>query len=153
MNCRKPYLHQSVIFVVLSSFGNKLRRSSISNYLISSDRYIRRISITDTSIIPFNSKAYVNYVLGREHSLTLQGEVSLYGWPPVWLLWIQLLCLCIIYNRFACLAKSKPVKQEVSCTVILPLRFGSYNALSSEIGHGGRLHSEKLTIWQLTIDY
>ena len=29
-------------------------------------------------------------------------------------------CLCSIDNSFTCLVKSKPVKQEVSCTVILP---------------------------------
>ena len=34
--------------------------------------------------------------------------------------WIQLLCLCCINSSFTCLDKSKPVKQEVSCTVILP---------------------------------
>ena len=49
-----------------------------------------------------------------------QGEVSLYGWPPAWLFCIQLLCLCLINNRFTCSAKSKPVKQEVSQTVLLP---------------------------------
>ena len=32
---------------------------------------------------------------------------------------IQLLCLCSTYNRFPCLVKSKPVKQEVSHTMIL----------------------------------
>ena len=32
---------------------------------------------------------------------------------------IQLLCLCSTYNRFPCLVKSKPVKQEVSYTMIL----------------------------------
>ena len=56
----------------------------------------------------------------REHSLRyfVRG-VSMYGWPPVWLVWIQLLCLCLINNRFTCLVKSKPVK-HVSCTAILP---------------------------------
>ena len=24
-----------------------------------------------------------------------------YGWPPVWLVWIQLLCLCLINNILA----------------------------------------------------
>ena len=57
----------------------------------------------------------------REHSFTSQGEVSLYGWPHVLLVWIQLLCICLINSRFICSAKSKPVKQEVSCIVIPPL--------------------------------
>ena len=48
------------------------------------------------------------------------GEVSLYGWRPVYLVWIQLLCLCWINNSFTCLVKSKAVKQEVSRTVVLP---------------------------------
>ena len=56
-----------------------------------------------------------------EHSLTSKGEVSLYDWPPVWLVTIQLLCLCLIHNTFTRLAKSEPVKQEVSRTLILPL--------------------------------
>ena len=36
-------------------------------------------------------------------------------WPPVLIVWIQLLCLRRIRNRFNCLVESKPVKQEVSC--------------------------------------
>ena len=36
--------------------------------------------------------------------------------------WIQLLCLCWISNSFICLVKSKAVKQEISCTVILPVK-------------------------------
>ena len=42
----------------------------------------------------------------------------------VWLrpVLIKILCLCRISNRFTCLFKFKPVKQDVSCnTVILPL--------------------------------
>ena len=35
-------------------------------------------------------------------------------------IWIQLLGLCWINNQFTCLVESKPVKQEVSHTVILP---------------------------------
>ena len=53
----------------------------------------------------------------REHCLTSWGEVSLHSWPPVWQVRIQLLCFCWIRS----LAESKPVKQEVSRTVILPL--------------------------------
>ena len=47
-------------------------------------------------------------------------EVSLYGWSPVYFVWIQLLCLYCMKNNFTCLVKSKPVKQEISHTVILP---------------------------------
>ena len=47
-------------------------------------------------------------------------EVLPYGWPPVYFVWIHLLCLCWISNSFTCLVKSKPFKQEVSYTVILP---------------------------------
>ena len=38
----------------------------------------------------------------REQSFILQGEISLYGWPPAWLFWMQLLCLCLITNIFTC---------------------------------------------------
>ena len=45
----------------------------------------------------------------------------MYGWPPVWMVRVQLLCLYWIRFRFPSLVESKPVKQEVSHTVILPL--------------------------------
>ena len=51
----------------------------------------------------------------RERSFNSKGEVSLYGWPPVWLVWIQLL-----RYRLTSLVKSKRVEQ-VSHTVILTL--------------------------------
>jgi hypothetical protein len=50
----------------------------------------------------------------------LKGEVSLYHWPPVWLVWISLFLK--IKTKIVCChtADSKPVKQEVTGTVILP---------------------------------
>ncbi len=50
----------------------------------------------------------------------LKGEVSLYHWPPVWLVWISLFLK--IKTKIVCChtADSKPVKQEVDGTVILP---------------------------------
>ena len=45
----------------------------------------------------------------------------MYGWPLIWLVWIQILCLCLNSNRFTFLAKSKPVKLEVSLSGLLPL--------------------------------
>ena len=52
-------------------------------------------------------------------------EHNLRGSFTVWLtsclfFGIQLFCLCWISNRFTCSVKSKPVKQEVNRTVILP---------------------------------
>ena len=50
----------------------------------------------------------------------LKGEVSLYSWPPVWLVWNQ---LYDNWHFFVFICKtdlSKPVKQEVNGTVILP---------------------------------
>ena len=44
-----------------------------------------------------------------------QGEVSMNGRPPVYFVWIQLLCLRRMNNFFTSLVKSKPVKQEISC--------------------------------------
>ena len=49
-----------------------------------------------------------------KRDFTLQGEVSPYSCPPVWLIWIQLFCWFKTINRQTCLAKSKPVKQEDS---------------------------------------
>ena len=43
----------------------------------------------------------------------LRGSIP-YGGPPVYIVWIQLLCKCWMNNSFTCLVKSKPVKQEVS---------------------------------------
>ena len=54
----------------------------------------------------------------REYSTTLLAEVSLYTWPYVLLVWNKLLCLCSMNNSFTCLVKSKPVKLQVSRTVI-----------------------------------
>ena len=50
----------------------------------------------------------------------LKGEVSLYHWPPVWLVWISLFLK--IKTKIVCChtADSKPVKQEVNGTVIFP---------------------------------
>ena len=68
-------------------------------------------------------------------------EVSRYRWPPVYFVWIQLLCLFLMNNSFTCLVKPKPVKQEVNHLVILP----------SILGLG-----ESLTLWlvsRLTVLY
>ena len=42
------------------------------------------------------------------------------GWSPANLIWIQLFCVCWMDNSFTSVVKSKPVKQEVGSTVILP---------------------------------
>ncbi len=46
----------------------------------------------------------------------LKGEVSLYHWPPVWLVWNRLYDNWQFLFLFA--EKTKPVKQEVKSTVI-----------------------------------
>ena len=69
----------------------------------------------------FASFYYIEPVWGCiwEQSLSSSEEVSLYG------CFIMFGFNCFAYvsmnNRFTCLVKSKPVKQEVSRTVILPL--------------------------------
>ena len=65
------------------------------------------------------SNDYLKLTRTNQRTLT-KGEVSVYCWPPVYLVWIQLLCLCWISISFNWFVKSKPVKQEVSHTVILP---------------------------------
>ncbi len=50
----------------------------------------------------------------------LKGEVSLYHWPPVWLVWISLFCKQKPKIVSCHTAESKPVRQEVNGTVILP---------------------------------
>ncbi len=49
-----------------------------------------------------------------------KGEVSLYRWPPVWLVWIILFLQIKTKIVSSHTADSKPVKQEVNGTVILP---------------------------------
>ena len=51
------------------------------------------------------------------HILWMGKNHSLYSRPPVWLVWIQVLCLCLINNICNCLAESKPFKQKVSRSV------------------------------------
>ena len=46
---------------------------------------------------------------------------SLYGWPLVFFVSTELLCLCWMNNSVTCLVKSKLIEQKVSRTVILPL--------------------------------
>ena len=74
------------------------------------------ISLLFLDVYALNSRAV--YQL-REYLLQ-KGKYHLYGWPPVFLVCIQRLYLCWNNSRFTCLIKSKPVKQEVSRTVILP---------------------------------
>ncbi len=50
----------------------------------------------------------------------LKGEVSLYSWPPVWLVWISLFLKIKTKIVSSHTTDSKPVKQEVNGTVILP---------------------------------
>jgi hypothetical protein len=47
----------------------------------------------------------------------LKGEVSLYHGPPVCLVWVSVFCKNIVSSHTA---DSKPVRQEVKGTVILP---------------------------------
>ncbi len=54
------------------------------------------------------------------HQGILKGEVSLYHWPPVWLVWISLFCKWKTKFVSRHTADSKSVKQEVNGTVILP---------------------------------
>ncbi len=48
----------------------------------------------------------------------LKGEVSLYHWSPVWLVWNQLYGYWQFFFLFAKQTSSKPVKQEVNVTFI-----------------------------------
>ena len=54
----------------------------------------------------------------REHWLKWKYHCTA-DWRPVYFVLIEVLCYCWISNSFTCLVKSKPVKQEVSRTVIL----------------------------------
>jgi hypothetical protein len=53
----------------------------------------------------------------------LKGEVSLYHWPPVWLVWNPLYDYWQFIFLFAKQTNPKPVKQEVHGTMILPVYY------------------------------
>ena len=55
----------------------------------------------------------------KADNTNLRGRITV-RITPFYVVWIQLLCLCRLNSSFTCLVKFKPVKQEVSCTVILP---------------------------------
>ncbi len=57
------------------------------------------------------------YCLNELNQGILMGEVWLYHWPPVWLVWISLFGK---KNVSSFTADSKPVQQEVNGTVTLP---------------------------------
>ena len=50
----------------------------------------------------------------------LKGKYDRTYCASILFVWFHLICLCWMNNRFTCLVKSKPVQQEVCCTVILP---------------------------------
>ena len=62
---------------------------------------------------------YLIFSLAREHSLTSKGEVSLYGWPPVWLVWIWpnlLIWIIIQHKQSSWIQTSQTVGQPYSDT-------------------------------------
>ncbi len=69
----------------------------------------------------FTFEEFLNFEIGLQHCYIRQGilkrEVSRYSWPPVWLVWIIANKNKIVSSHTA---NSKPVKQEVNSTVILP---------------------------------
>ena len=79
-----------------------------------------------------------------------EGEVSQYDWPPDYFVWIQLLCLCLVNYRFTSLVKSKPVKQEVSCTVILPPPGDCSLNMHSNFSKGDQ-HSGRRSVFELDV--
>ncbi len=72
--------------------------------------------VVNQNVKRHRSQFWCNLALNLIDQGILKGEVSLYSWPPVWLFWIGLFC-----KKVSChTADSKPVKQEVNSTVILP---------------------------------
>ena len=74
---------------------------------------VTHLELNITNILCFAlNKGY--FVGLPENNYFVRG--SLNGRPPFWLVWIQLLSFCLINHKCTCLAKSNPVKQEVSDT-------------------------------------
>ena len=60
----------------------------------------------------------IKYVVTEDTQILCKG---MNGRVPALFIWIQLLCLCWIRNRFTCLVNSKSIKQVVSHEVKLPI--------------------------------
>ena len=107
-----------IIFLVKSFLGNFYWHFAIFFWSHWRVVWLRDIYsyIADTSCL---KKSVAGSFCQRK--LTLW-EVSLYCWLPVNFAWIQLLYLCwtVVLETALQLFKSKPAKQEVSNTVILP---------------------------------
>ena len=58
--------------------------------------------------------------MGEAEHTNLMGRTTGTVPHPIYFAWIQLIFLCWINNSFTSLVKTKPVKQEVTRTVILP---------------------------------
>ena len=72
--------------------------------------------LVKTSHVTWNSPSEW-FISAREHYC--KGHHCTFSWPRVHFVWILLLLLCLITNSFTCLVQSKPVKQVVSCTVMV----------------------------------
>ena len=108
--------------------------------------FVRRLNTSENvlNVVRNNQSCELYQQTFRQRTLTFV-EVSLHSWSPVYFVWILLLSLWWMNNSFHCLAKIKPVKQEVSCTVILPLwwlfsalRIGITEAGHHQLGDGGQ---------------
>jgi len=110
------FAHACCLSLDATILGNivngKKRRRRYLNWCLFSASVTTSLNTFQSKYCHQNSECFLPFLRGigrrrleivREHSL-------------------QLLYLCLINNRFTCLAKSKPVKQEVSHTVIVPLK-------------------------------
>ena len=68
--------------------------------------------------VPWTLANLCTYIFTEKNThLLWNGELSLYGWPDVRLVWIQYLCLLTFKSTYLPIM-SKPLKQEAICTVI-----------------------------------
>ena len=81
--------------------------------------------------VPWTLANLCTYIFTEKNThLLWNGELSLYGWPDVRLVWIQYLCLLTFKSTYLPIM-SKPLKQEAICTVIgtSPFKFKEYSVI------------------------
>ena len=106
------------------AFANAFKKILLSSYCPNRPTFysinlviVTKSNLKNTQVVSKSADTLVQV----QRTLTLRGRVSLYRWPPVELVWVwPNKKNCCSFN-ISKAAESKQNKQEVSCTVILPL--------------------------------
>ncbi len=109
--CKKSFI--TLGLVTSSSFGHKKLRNNFPENFSSLSQFYK-------TFFPGHWLHWRSCVYVESNQGILKGEVSLYCWPPVRLVWNQLFDYLTIFVLICKTDWFKLVKQEVNGTVILP---------------------------------